>query len=705
MVESGRRPYPGRLTLIITLVTLWSLCILARLVQLQVVRHQELSQLAIKGQTMTRSVLAPRGIIYDSHMDELATTVLVRRVDAEPRRIRDIPVAAKELASILQIDQKELLARLSDPGKQTHQVVKHRIDPKAEAQIEDLDIEGIYLIEESMRVYPNLALACHTLGFVNMNGDGGAGLELQYDKELKGQDGVLSFDVDARGRSFRGTVQKPPEQGHSLVLSIDRSIQYLAAKALAEGVEKARALSGVAVVLESETGRIIALADYPDFNCNTYNEYAPELLRNRAVSDFYEPGSTFKVVVAAAALEAGLTRPNEIIDCQMGAITIGRHIFHDHKPYGLLTFGQILENSSNVGAAKLGLRLGEQRLCEALRKFGFGSRTGVDLPAETTGLVRDWRQWSGLSIGAISFGQEVGVSSLQILTAINAIANGGYYLQPSVVDRVIAQNGDLVRTRTPRRTQIMRPETAAAIRDAFEGVVLRGTGRQAALEGYRAAGKTGTAQKIVDGRYSNTKYLSSFVGFAPLPDPKLTILVWLDEPKGQIYGGEVAAPVFQRIAQEALLQLHVAPDKNLTLPKFNRTLLARSAEDYLPNATPVLPIMALGEGGKPDGNTDDAILVPVEAETVLVPDFHGLPKRSVFNRCQELGLQLQASGSGVAVFQLPAPGTKIPLGDLCQVTFARAAGQSRARVPGLWDQNDSATQRTAGIPRPAAARP
>ncbi len=699
MAESVKRPYPGRLVFIIGLITLWSLLIVARLVQLQVLKHDELTQRAIKGQVQNRSILAPRGIIYDSHMDELASSVPVRTVAAEPRRIKNIPLAAEALASLLEMNRGELQARLSDPAKQVFQIVRRRISPKAETQIEKIGIEGIYLLEESMRVYPNLDLACHTLGFVNLNGDGGAGLELQYDRDLKGEAGQLSFDVDAHGRSFRGKVQKPPVQGHSLVLSLDRSIQYITAKALAAGVEKARAAAGVAIVMESETGRILALSSYPFFNCNTYNEYAADLWRNRSVSDLYEPGSTFKVVVAATALEAGLTRPSEVIDCQMGSITIGRHIFHDHKPYGLLTFSQILENSSNVGAAKLGLRLGEKRLYDGLRTFGFGSKTGVDLPGEIPGLVRDWRQWSGLSIGAISFGQEVGVTSLQILCAINAIANGGYLVTPYVVDRVIDQKGDLLQARKPARTRILRPETAAAIRDAFEGVVLRGTGRKAALEGYRVAGKTGTAQKIVDGRYSNTRYLASFVGFAPLPDPRLTILVWIDEPKGQIYGGDISAPVFKEITQESLLQLHVPPNPSMPLPKFNPALLAQSTEDFLPNATPVMPVAAAREGTDGTAEGADSITVLVEEQSVTVPDFHGMPKRRVISYCQELGLQMQSTGSGIAVLQIPPPGTKVPVGEVCQVTFARVSAGVLERIPGL-AHNGAMTQR-AGSPAKA----
>jgi cell division protein FtsI (penicillin-binding protein 3) len=464
--------------------------------------------------------------------------------------------------------------------------------------------------------------------------------------------------------------------------------------------------------MEADTGRILALASYPDFNANTYNEYPAEVWRNRAVSDLFEPGSTFKVVVASAALEAGLTRPDEVIDCQMGKITIGGHVFHDHKPYGLLTFPQILENSSNVGAAKLGLRLGEERLYEALRSFGFGMRTRVDLPGEIIGLVRDWHRWSKLSIGAISFGQEVGTTPLQMAVAINSIANGGFRVRPTLVDRVIDSGGNLVRARSLERTQIMSPDTAASVREAFEGVVLRGTGKAAQLEGYRAAGKTGTAQKIVDGHYSNSRYVASFIGFAPLPRPRLTVSVLIDEPHGKIYGGEVAAPIYQKIMQEALMQLRVAPDMGLPPPKINPTLARADFEDFLPNATPVAPLDAKAElaGAGPGevAGEGPVVAVRVSAPAVVMPDFRGLAKRTVVDRCRELGIELQSSGSGIAVGQSPLPGSAMSAGDTCAVTFGRSLppgleGLARREPGGLPQEKVNEGARAGLIP--SAGRP
>jgi len=318
----------------------------------------------------------------------------------------------------------------------------------------------------------------------------------------------------------------------------------------------------------------------------------------------------------------------------------------------------------------LGLRLGQQRLYEALRTFGFGSETGVDLPGEIVGLVRDWKNWSGLSIGAISFGQEVGVTSMQILTAINSIANGGYRVRPSVVDRIIDESRNIIRENQPERIQIMSPRTAEAVTEAFEGVVLRGTGRHAALEGYRAAGKTGTAQKSVNGQYQKGSYLSSFIGFAPLPNPRVTILVQIDEPRDGYYGGDVCAPYFKNIAQEVLLQLRVPPDTNLTPPKFNSAIANAVSEDFLPDSVPVQPL-AESDTDSSSEDQQEIIDIPIDGKWIVLPDFRGQSKRSVLNQCVDLGIHLQSEGSGTAIFQSPLPGTKIPVGSTCGVTFTK----------------------------------
>jgi cell division protein FtsI (penicillin-binding protein 3) len=554
------KPYKiNRFIVVIAIFAIWALAIAARLTHYQIFLHEELS-----GETrnvITEEIPAPRGAIFDSQKAELATSVMVKNVIAEPRNIRNVFLAAEQLSPLLDIDLYRLIHRMTNPDRSRYLVVKRKIPLSLAAQVKALNIQGIRLENDSLRVYPYRNLLSHTLGFINMAGCGVAGLEMQYDNELKGTPGKIRYEVDALLRPYNQTLLSPPVPGNSLVLSIDRTIQHIAQRELSAGVKKSRALAGTAIVMESKTGRILALANFPDFNCNRYGKYDQEMWRNRAMQDQYEPGSTLKIVVASAALDAGLVVINEIIDCQMGSIIVGGHRFRDHKPYGLLTFLEILEFSSNVGAIKLGMRLGEERLYNTLRAFGFGSRTGIDLPAEAAGLLRETRDWSALSVASISFGQEIAVTSMQMLTAINAAANGGYRVRPSIVDLVINGKGESVRTRSTERARIMRPATAAVMRRAFEGVVLRGTGKRAALDGYRAAGKTGTAQKAVDGHFSKTRYIASFVGFAPLPDPTVTILVQIDEPKEAIYGGDVAAPVFRNIAQQTLLKLRIPSDK------------------------------------------------------------------------------------------------------------------------------------------------
>jgi len=673
----------ARTVIVIICVFLWSLLIFARLIQKQVVEHDNYVRIAEKQQRTQAEVEAPRGIIYDSRMDILAANTKRSTVIAEPYRIEDIPGTAKKLASVLGIDRATLQARMEIPERKNYLVVQRRIDENKEKAVAELNIDGVYFVEESARSYPNNDMACHVLGFVNMNGDGGAGIEQEYDKYLRGRPGVYTFARDGRKnpRIYQAQMEIPPVQGHSLVLGIDKTIQYVVDRELAAGAKKAKALAGTAIVMESDTGRILALSNYPRFDGNRYNDYKSEYWYNRAVTDIFEPGSTFKVAVAAAALKEGLARPDEMIDCQNGSITIGGHVFRDHNRYGVISLKTVLAVSSNVGAAKLGLRLGQERLYDYIREFGFGAPTGIDLPREENGIVRHWSNWSGLSIGAISFGHEVGVTSMQILTAVNAIANGGFRVRPFIVDRIIDSEGNLIDKHEPEKVRILDEKTALEIADALKQVVLPGgTAQLAALNGYVAAGKTGTAQKIVKdpvtgkNRYSNSKYVSSFIGFAPLPNPRITVLVQLDEPANGYYGGEVSAPIFQAIAQETLMRLKIPPDTSLTpsRPKSKQAVAKNDAADFLPDAVPVEYMMALAESQPPPKDQPGVITVRVAKENVVVPNFRGMSKRSVLDLCLDLDIRLKTDGSGVAVSQYPPPGTRIAPGDTCSVVFAKS---------------------------------
>jgi cell division protein FtsI (penicillin-binding protein 3) len=563
MIDDAKPFIAGRLVAVMAIFLSWGIAVAGRAVQFQVFQHKKLSELAVKTYERDWPIPPNRGLIFDCRMAELASNVTIANIVADPTKIKDIPATAKKLGPVLGLDPSIIKRQITETFGKRRLVIAQKIPSDAARRIKDLKLPGIYVEYESLRFYPNRNLACQTLGFMNKTGAGVAGLESRYEPELRGKEGKAAGSIDAFGNYYHQETLTPPVHGNSLVLSIDRDIQNLVQRELTKGVKAHRAKGGVAIVMESDTGRIFALAGFPDFNCNAYNEYDSQTWRNRAVQDVFEPGSTFKVVVASAALNKHLVGLDERINCENGSMRIAGHVFHDHEPYGLLTLQETLEHSSNICSAKLGLRLGDERLYAALHDFGFGSRTNIDLPGESKGRVRELNKWTPLSVPSISFGQEVSVTSIQILRAINTIANGGYRVRPSIVDRVIDDTGKTMRATVLERTRIINSETAHAILNAFEGVVLRGTGTRAALEGYRAAGKTGTAQKAEKGGYSRTRYVASFIGFAPLPNPRITVLVQIDEPRGAIYGGEVSAPIFRTIAQETLLLLQVPPDRNL----------------------------------------------------------------------------------------------------------------------------------------------
>jgi len=673
----------SRKLLVIAGVSLWSLLIVARLIQKQIMEHENYVRKAEIQQQSQGEIVAPRGVIYDSRMDVLAANTMVSTVIAEPRRIEDIPGTAEKLASVLGMDRRNLQTRMEMPERRSYLVVERRIDENKEKAIIDLGLDGVYLIDESARSYPNNDMACHVLGFVNREGDGGAGIEQEYDKYLKGKPGRYTFERDGRKtpRIYQTQMVEPPVLGNSLVLSIDKSIQYIVDRELAVGARKARARAGTAIVMESDTGRILAMSNYPRFDSNRYNEYKSEYWYNRAVTDIFEPGSTFKVTVAAAALKEGLTRPDELIDCQNGTITVGGNVIRDNRGYGLISFKKVLAVSSNVGAVKLGLMLGRERLHESIRAFGFGSPTGIDLPREETGIVHHWNKWSSSSIGSISFGYEIGVTSIQILTAVNTVANGGFNVRPYIVERIIDSEGNLIDKREPEKTRILDRKTALEMTDALKDVVLPGgTAPRAALDGYAAAGKSGTARKVIKdpvtgkSRYSKNQYIASFIGFAPLPDPRITVMVQLDDPRNGYYGGEVSAPIFQKIAQETLMRLKIPPDPALapSQPKLKPQLAKHdNAAGFLPDDAQLMePTLEVAAIRTLKEDRPGVITIRVESENVVVPDFQGMSKRRVLDTCFDLGVQLKSSGSGVAVSQYPPPGTRVAPGDACSVVFA-----------------------------------
>jgi cell division protein FtsI (penicillin-binding protein 3) len=549
-----------RLGLLVAALAFTHLVVVWRLADLQLVRAGDLRERADRQQQRSVRLEPIRGPIVDRNGNDLALSVDGFSVYADPSDIRNPAAAARSLAKALDLREAELRQKLSAPRYFVW--VKRKVSDAEKARVESLRIAGIGFLKESRRFYPKRTLAAHVIGSVGMDDEGQSGLEFAYDRQVRGEPGLATILKNGHGQGFHMQVDQEPTGGASLVLTLDEVLQHLAERELESALRQSRAISGSVVLLDPTSGAILALANAPTFDPNRPRRYPADAWRNRAVTDAYEPGSTFKMFTAAAALEAGVSRPDEWIFCENGSLRVAKRVVRDHKPFGALTLTRVLEESSNVGIMKVGLRLPSQRLHESARRFGFGERTGIELPGESRGLVRRPAQWSGLTQAMMSMGQEVGVTPVQLAMAAASIANGGYLRRPYVVDRVIARDGKTMSATLPDPgRRVISDELAATLRRMLEGVVVRGTGTKAAIPGYRAAGKTGTAQKIgPDGRYSARDFVASFVGWAPAHDPALLILVVIDSPRGAYHGGDVAAPVFARIALPALSYLRVPPD-------------------------------------------------------------------------------------------------------------------------------------------------
>ena len=536
----------------------WMFVIGARLVNLQVTQHDDLVERARKQQLGSVETSATRGQLLDRQGRELARSVDTESFYADPSEIADVNETARRIAAVTGLDRAPLADRLQDAkdAKKKFLWIARRIDEQSAAKLDALELEGIYASKEPKRYYPNDSLAAHVLGFVNIDEVGLAGVEQTYNDRIRGEAGKLFLERDAKHQTFE-SYEIQPHPGQTVVLTLDQTIQYRTEQAVLAAAERTHAKSVAAIVMDPSTGEILALANAPTFNPNEppKNE---ERRSNSALQTTYEPGSTFKIVAYSAAIERGLVKPEDKIDCQMGQITVAGRLIHDHHPFGVLTVADALAQSSNVGAIKLGLRVGNESMFDYIKRFGFGSRTGVDLPGESPGILRPLQRWTPSSIGSIAMGQEISVTPLQMATAYSALANGGSLVKPHLVREIRSPDGTVLFQAKPEMHRVLKPETTAALRGMLEAVTLRGTARKAQLNGYTAAGKTGTAQKIdpKTHTYSTTKYIGSFVGFAPVNNPAVVIIVVIDEPQGAYHGGDVAAPVFREIAEQILPDLH-----------------------------------------------------------------------------------------------------------------------------------------------------
>jgi cell division protein FtsI (penicillin-binding protein 3) len=552
--------YRGRRICAAVLLMAGFVVVLIRLFNLQVLQAAELTVKAERQYRKSVTVEGARGTIYDRHGKVLAMNIEVPSVFGVPASLADSRGVAKDLARVLRVRADDIESKLKQD--RSFVWIARKLDPEQGRNLERLSLEGIGTVLEGRRFYPKGPLLGHVLGFAGLDGQGLEGLERRYEPYLRGEKQFVVLQRDALGRTVfpKGSSDQGPVPGHSVVLTIDEVIQYIAEAELEQAVSVTNAKGGIVIVMEPRTGAILALAVNPRFDPNALRGVSADRWRNRALSDAYEPGSTLKVFLAAAALEEKVMRPGSLIYAENGRMAVANTVIHDHEKHGWLTFAQVIQRSSNIGSVKTAMELAEHRLYRYLRAFGFGERTEIDLPGEIAGLVKEPRDWGRRSLASIAIGQEIGVTPLQLVTAVSAVANGGWLMRPFVVGEIRDAGGRPVARTSPQvRRRPVSAETAQTLANILEGVVTSGTGTRAAVPGYRVAGKTGTAQKIdpTTGRYSPTMFVGSFVGYAPVEDPRIAVVVVIDEPRTDQWGGVVAAPVFRRVVEQALPYLGV----------------------------------------------------------------------------------------------------------------------------------------------------
>jgi cell division protein FtsI (penicillin-binding protein 3) len=636
-------------------LALWVAGIEARLIYLQIVARDSLVARAERQQNRTIKAPAKRGEILDRRGRVLATSADADSVFAVPSDVTDATRTVAELCRALRDctprERQMLLDRL---GAGVWSWVRRQVSTAEAERLAALKLDGIGFLKESRRFYPKNELAAHLLGYVGIDNKGLAGIESAYDAQIRGKDGTILIQTDARQRAF-SRVEQSPTAGSSLELTIDENLQYIAERELAVGVRESKAIGGTAVVMDPRTGEILAMANEPTFDPNVYREAKEIERRNRAVQDVYEPGSTFKVVTASAAIEEKVIPIDTLIDTSPGVIRIGGRVideFAGHN-YGVLSFGDVIVKSSNIGAIKIGMRVGTRRLNDYVHRFGFGRPVSPDFPGESPGIVWSADKWTESALASVSMGYQVAVTPLQMVAAVSAVANGGELVEPRVVRAVYVDN-----RRQSTGPKVLRraisPSTAKALTTIMEGVVERGTARLAQIPGYTVAGKTGTASKLINGRYSASENNVSFVGFAPSRDPALAIIVMVDTPHaGSRTGGMVSAPIFKRIAAASLRYLDIPPGGDKVPP----VLIARH-ESPQPSSM--------------SRRHDPVVSVVSTSAERAMPDVLGLSARDAVRQLASVGLAARMSGDGVVVAQNPMPGALVHTGGVGQLKLGRA---------------------------------
>jgi len=624
-----------------------------RAMQLAVTEGDELRLRAMRQHQQEVRLRPKRGQIVDRYGEPLALTRESADVYVRPAEFAAGPDTLAKVAGMLQLPLDVVAVKVRSSAAYVY--IDRGVPLGRWAAIEELGVPGIGSEPTQLRYYPNGRLAGHVLGFVNIDGQGLEGIERQLDQDLRGEVEAVPVERDARGRRMAvdGRWRPLPRVGARVELTIDGGLQNVVERELEAAVRQFEASGGMAVVMAPHTGEVLAMANVPRFDPNRSGESASDARRNRAITDFYEPGSTFKAILAAGALEHGVTNPNERIFCENGQYAIGRRVIHDSHPHGVLSFAQVIQQSSNIGSAKVAERLGVERFADTIDKFGFGRLTGIDLPGESPGRVRRAARWGRIHLATTAFGQGIAATPLQLTRAFATIANGGLSLRPFVVRRIVTEDGDTLYTAHPKvEGRVMSRDTAAVLTEILRGVVENGTGKAARIEGVAVAGKTGTAQKVEakTGRYSARARMSSFVGYVPAERPQLVILVMLDSPKTATYGGVVAAPAFRRIAEYGLDRLGARSD---TVPLPANRPTHESPRGFTRLRFDVGPVPA----GPPP-------LVEVSFDTGGVPSFLGLSMRDALIQAHRVGWDLRVEGSGYVVAQDPPAGAVLSAGEI-----------------------------------------
>jgi cell division protein FtsI (penicillin-binding protein 3) len=627
--------------------------IMGRMFQLQVLKKEQLYKLAARQQMSQIPLVPKRGTIYDRNMNELAVSVEVDSVYAESNKVVDVERAVREISNVFQNDPRELREKLKH--QKPFEWIQRKISPKEAEAVKSLRLSGVHFLRENKRFYPQSHLAAHVIGFVGLDSKGLEGIELQYDVLLNGKQNVLTTEKDAMGRRIMttGSPHEKEEHYRNIILTLDKQVQHVAETELSQSVQLWGAKGGMVIIMDPKTGRILALTSYPFFNPNQYIQYRTKSWRNRAISDVFEPGSMFKAFLAAAVLEEKIVRPADSFYCENGSYTVYDRTIRDTSKYGWLTFQQVIKVSSNIGAAKAAEKMGKDRFYRYLCDFGFGEKTGIGLPGEAKGIFKHPRYWAPITLDTIAYGQGIAVTGIQMATALSAIANGGILMKPHVVERITNEKEVEIQSFKPAPVRrVISEETSRAVMALLKATTEKGgTGEQAVPQGYEVGGKTGTAQKAdnILGGYFEEKFVSGFIGFAPAEEPKIVVLVVIDEPQGSIYGGVVAAPVFRAIVEKVLPFLNI-------LPKGTMIVKNESEPSAKKEATKTLPVI-------------DGVKVGKGTERGVMPDLTGLSMRSALSRIEGRGLIIRVSGNGRLVEQVPRAGAVIDKGEICYLKF------------------------------------